>query len=105
MAVDGMAFTTQLSNGETVPVCKGGEDRHLTWDNLDEYVNLVLKARENECSKQMNALKEGFNYIFPSKLLFLLSWHDLEERVRGVTEITAAALQNVASYRNYDKKQ
>ena len=36
MGVD-LTFTTQLSNGHTVPVCDGGEEKKVLYDNVEEY--------------------------------------------------------------------
>ena len=96
-------FTTQLSNGEIVPLCQNGADKKITWENLDEYASLVVKIRTEEASKQMSAMKDGFNCILPFNKLSILSWEDLEERVRGPNEITAEALQEITEYSNCDQ--
>lgn len=93
-------FTTLLSNGETVPVCPDGEDKKVTWENLEEYITLVTQTRENEGRKQMDALKEGFNLIFPITEISLLSWSDVEERIRGPSEISVEALKSITEYEN-----
>ena len=96
-------FTTQLSNGETVPLCKYGEEKKITWDDLEEYSSLVINTRKDEASKQLNAMKDGFNCVFPLNKLSMLSWADLEERVRGPNDFTSEDLQAITRYENCDK--
>jgi hypothetical protein len=100
MFVDTMdlSFTTQLSNGETVPVCDYGDKRKVQYDEIDEYHRLILKTRADEGSKQIEAMKEGFELIFPMSILGILSWRDVEERVRGPSEISVAALKSITEY-------
>lgn len=91
-------FTTQLSNGETVPICPDGESRKVTYDDIAEYHKLILETRASEGSKQMQSMREGFEIIFPMSILGILSWKDVEERVRGPTEIAVAALKSITEY-------
>ena len=37
-----LEFTTVLSNGEQIELCKGGKDKKVTLANLQEYANSVL---------------------------------------------------------------
>lgn len=97
MAVD-ITFTTQLSDGSTVPVCPDGELKKVTYDDVEEYNELVLKTRFAECEKQMEKIREGFECIFPIGLLSLLSWKDVEARVRGPNEITVKDLKSITQY-------
>ena len=83
-----------------MPVCPDGETRKVTRDNVDEYANLVLKTRTKEASKQLKALKDGFNIIFPVNKLITLTWKDLEEKVRGPSEISVADLKSITDYSN-----
>jgi hypothetical protein len=93
-----LSFTTQLSNGVAHPVCPGGKDRKVTFDEIDEYNNLVLEARFNEGEKQIESMRKGFNIIFPTSMLGILNWKDIEERVRGPSEITIEALKSITEY-------
>ena len=65
-------FETYLSNGKCVEICPGGSDLAVTHANHQEYVDLVIKARINECQKQMEWVKEGVNYIIPLQILDFL---------------------------------
>ena len=93
-----LSYTTQLSNGETVPIIEDGENKKVTFDEVDEYHKLVIKARAEEGMKQIKALREGFEIIFPMSILGILSWRDVEERVRGPSEISVAALKSITEY-------
>ena len=95
-----ITFTTQLSSGETVPICEGGESRKVTFDDVEEYVNLVVKTRSEEGKKQMQAMREGFELVFPMSILSILNWRDVEERIRGPSEISVATLKSITEYSN-----
>jgi E3 ubiquitin-protein ligase HERC2 len=91
-------WTTQLSNGETVPVVRDGEKRQVLYEEVEEYNALVLKTRAEEGLKQMEAMKEGFEIVFPMSILTILNWRDVEERVRGPSEIGVDALKSITEY-------
>jgi E3 ubiquitin-protein ligase HERC2 len=93
-----ITWTTQLSNGETVPVVSGGSSRKVLYEELEEYHAAVLKTRAEEGKKQMDAMKEGFEIVFPMSILTILNWRDVEERVRGPSEISVAALKSITEY-------
>jgi E3 ubiquitin-protein ligase HERC2 len=93
-----LTFTTQLSNGETVPICQDGAKKYVTKENFKEYQELVIETRANEGKKQMDAMREGFEIIFPMSILPILSWRDVEERVRGPSEISVAVLKSITEY-------
>lgn len=44
-------FTTVLSNGDEIELCEGGESRQVTKESINEFCNLVIKARFNESAK------------------------------------------------------
>ena len=52
-------FTTLLSNGKEVELCIEGKNKLLTFENRKEYFDLVLKARFDECSLQVQAIRQG----------------------------------------------
>lgn len=54
-------FTTVLSNGDEVVLCEGGEEKQVRKDNIEEFIDLVLKARSMEASEQTKAIQEGIN--------------------------------------------
>ena len=76
-------FVTNLSNGNEVEVCSGGSQKKVTVENRREFVELAVKARQEEARKQLNWLMEGFNYIVPVQTFMMLTWQDLETRCVG----------------------
>jgi len=41
-------FTTLLSDGKEVELCPGGKNRQVTFDNVQEYIELIIEVRLNE---------------------------------------------------------
>lgn len=41
-------FTTVLSNGDEIPLCDDGETKKVTKENVNEFIDLVVKVRFNE---------------------------------------------------------
>jgi hypothetical protein len=93
-----LTWTTQLSNGETVPIVKDGANRQVLYEEVEEYNNLVLKTRAEEGLKQMEAIQQGFEIIFPMSNLAILNWREVEERIRGPSEISVDALKSITEY-------
>jgi E3 ubiquitin-protein ligase HERC1 len=91
-------FETYLSNGKCVEICPGGSDLAVTHANHQEYVDLVIKARINECQKQIEWVKEGVNYIIPLQILDFLTWEEVELRAVGPKEIESSALKACSEY-------
>ena len=93
-----LTYTTQLSNGETVPLIENGENIKVEHKDIDKYHKLVLKTRFEEFIPQIKAMRAGFDIIFPTKYLSLLTWQELEQRVRGPSEISVEALKSITDY-------
>jgi hypothetical protein len=96
MAID-LTFSTQLSNGDTIPICEGGEDRKVLYEDIEEYNRLVLETRFNEANLQIEKIKEGFDIVFPIGQIGLFSWKDIESRIRGPAEILTEDLRNIST--------
>jgi len=62
-------FTTYLSNGKSVELCPGGADKAVTHENYKEFIELLIQARLNESSRQMEWLREGVQYVIPLSVL------------------------------------
>lgn len=41
-------FTTMLSNKKTISLCPGGENKKVTLENYQEFIDLTVKARLTE---------------------------------------------------------
>lgn len=91
-------FTTVLSNGKTVPLVSGGEDRYVTYDDRLEYCQLVKDVRMKESEAQIAAIKEGLTQVVPQQLLALLTWQELEVKVCGSPDIPIEELKQSTKY-------
>ena len=91
-------FVTVLSNGTTVSLLSGGEEREVTYDDRLEYCQLVKERRMKETEQQIKALKDGLCMVVPNKVLSLLTWQELEEKVCGSPDIPLSALKQSARY-------
>lgn len=43
-----LKFTTTLSNGTEIELCKDGQEKSVTKANINEFINLVIKTRAEE---------------------------------------------------------
>ena len=67
-------FVTLISDGTEVEMCLGGKDKKVTLENLEEYIDLLVKTRLNEFDVQMKAIKTGISLIIPDSILYFMSW-------------------------------
>jgi len=51
-----LTFTTTLSNGDELELCAGGQEKKVTKANIEEFVELVVKARASESFEQIRAV-------------------------------------------------
>ncbi|XP_076322509.1 E3 ubiquitin-protein ligase Nedd-4-like isoform X2 [Tachypleus tridentatus] len=66
----------------------GGANIHVTQENRQEYINLVIQWRfVSRIQPQMNAFLEGFNEIIPLSLMKLFDEHELELLMCGIGKI------------------
>ena len=93
-------FTTVLSNGDEVALCEGGEQKRVTKENIDEFINLVLKARFSETTEQNKAIQDGLNKVFMGKLgaMSYLTPDAVEVRACGPKEIDVDRLKSITKY-------
>ena len=61
-------FTTLLSNGDLVTLCENGHDKLVEKGNIEEFNDLVLKARSSEADKQVKAIQVGMNTVLMGNL-------------------------------------
>ncbi|CAI2362161.1 unnamed protein product [Moneuplotes crassus] len=93
-------WTTQLSNGETVTLCEDGGDKQVKFEEVEDYHKKVIDTRLNEANKQAKAVKQGFEFIFPTFCLGIFSWNEVETRVVGPRKIATASLKSITDYSN-----
>jgi len=95
-------FTTVLSNGEEIELCKDGESRKVTKATIDEFIDLVIKARFNEATEQVKAIQSGLDQVFSGNLglISYLTPDAIEARACGPKEIDMDRLKSISSYPN-----
>ncbi|CAI2359604.1 unnamed protein product [Moneuplotes crassus] len=93
-----LTWTTQLSNGDTIPLCSNGEDKKVLYEEVDEYHKQVIKARIDEFNEQFESIREGFDIIFPTSHLRILNWRFIELKVTGPTIISTDDLKSITYY-------
>lgn len=89
---------TTISDGTEVELVPGGKNRVLTKENANEFVQLVLQKRLNECEKQLKAIKAGIGMVFPTFLMKLYTWKELEYKVCGKPSIDLHHLRAISKY-------
>lgn len=67
-------FVTKLSDGSQVELLPGGANKDVTFENVSEFVDLVIQARLDESKAQARAIRKGFNHVVPVGMLSLFSW-------------------------------
>lgn len=94
-----MNFTTILSSGEEFELCKDGKSKRVNFENISEYIDLMIKARFYECKTQIKHIKKGIDITFDSNYLRLLGWKDLQYKVVGEETIDVERLKEITTYR------
>ena len=97
-----LKFTTILSNGDEVNLKPGEEVEQVTKVNLQEYLDLVLKARFNEAREQIEAMRDGLKLVFSTKLmpvLQIMDWELIETRACGEKTVDIDKLKKITTFR------
>lgn len=77
------AWVTTLSDGTKIELKENGEDEYVSEKDAKKFINLSLSTRFQENKAQMDAIRTGFDVVFPSEVARILNWEDVESRVRG----------------------
>lgn len=96
-------FETDLSSGKKVNLCEGGSSKLVTSKNVEEFIELVLKARFNESHQQIKWIQEGMHAIVPRNILNMLSWTEVEARAVGDKDLDPETLKKITQYHNCNK--
>eukprot|EP00455_Lapot_gusevi_P055091 TRINITY_DN8933_c0_g1_i1.p1 TRINITY_DN8933_c0_g1~~TRINITY_DN8933_c0_g1_i1.p1 ORF type:complete len:1260 (+),score=500.66 TRINITY_DN8933_c0_g1_i1:503-3781(+) len=80
-------FTTVSTDGREIQLKPDGHNIPVTWQNRQEFVQLVEQYRLNEFKAQVDAIRRGLATIVPIQLLPMFSWQELELMVCGSREI------------------
>jgi hypothetical protein len=65
---------------------------------VDEFIKLTLEKRLGEFDLQMKAIKEGIELIFPTSILFFLTWQEIDKRACGAKTIDVELLMSITKY-------
>lgn len=98
-------FTTVLSNGEEVELCKDGQAQRVTKTNIEEFIALVIKARFSEATEQIKAIQQGIDKVFMGNLgsICYLTPDAVEARACGAKEIDMDRLKSITVYSSCDE--
>lgn len=76
-------FVVQLSDKTRFPLLKAGEQTEVNPSNRSEFIRLAERARLEEASLQLKAIRRGIADVVPLPLLSLCTSDDLQTRVCG----------------------
>ena len=95
-------FTTVLSNGDEINLCENGDTRKVRKTDIEEFIDLVVKARFNEASEQNKAIQSGIDAVFQGKLghISYLNHDAIETRACGSKKIETERLRSITIYPN-----
>ena len=94
-------WTVKSSAGHMVPLCPGGTDKKVKWENRQEYVDSAIAYRLSESDLQTNAVRRGLSTIVPQHLLTVFTWRELEEMVCGTCEMDIDLLRSMTNYKSF----
>jgi len=80
-----------------------GASTPLTFDNVDEWAELVIKTRLHEADEQLKLVKQGLATVVPVDLLSLWTGHELEHEVCGSSSIDVDILKRHVHYDGYEE--
>jgi len=95
----GLTYTTSLSDGVTkVELRPGGGRIPVRFESRWQYAMEVVRARFQETSLQMDAIRRGLYSIIPRYALSLLSWNELRLKICGEPSLDLAYLKKRTVY-------
>ena len=99
-SVVGSSFVTRLTDNSEVELKTNGKSIKVTFENRKEYIQLVEEARLKESLIQIEAVRTGLFKVMPEFLLKLYSWHEIEDKLCGKTEVSISFLKGLTKYIN-----
>ena len=97
-------WSTRLSDGEEVEIIKGGKEKPVKYAEIDDYIKQTLETRYQEAERQMQAIRKGFEIIFPTTVMGILTAREVEYRIIGPTEIDIEQLKKLTTYQSCDEE-
>lgn len=97
VSVEDLALTFTLPGYPNIEFRKGGSDIAVTINNLDQYVQLVIEWLVREgVRRQMEALREGFECVFPLTQLHVFYPEELEQLFCGSSDSSQWDMKQLA---------
>ncbi|NXP18344.1 HECD3 ligase, partial [Scytalopus superciliaris] len=96
-----LTYTTVLSDQRMVELIPNGSNTVVCYEDRKEFIRLVQKARLEESKEQIAAMRAGLLRVVPQPVLDLLTWQQMEKRICGDPEITAAELQKFIKFEDF----
>ncbi|NXL69801.1 HECD3 ligase, partial [Leptocoma aspasia] len=96
-----LTYTTVLSDQRMVELIPNGSNTAVRYEDRKEFIHLVQKARLEESKEQIAAMRAGLLRVVPQPVLDLLTWQQMEKRICGDPEITAAELQKFIKFDDF----
>lgn len=97
-AFENETFTTHDSTGKLVELIENGKEIPVTFENAQEYSNLIEKYRLNEGKLIYDLLRKGMSAVIPMDLLNMFSWRQVETLVCGAADIDVEILKVKTEY-------
>ncbi|XP_060940191.1 E3 ubiquitin-protein ligase HECTD3-like [Limanda limanda] len=98
-----LVYSTLQSDGQMVDLIPGGSNVVVRYEDRNEFVRLVQKARLDESKMQIAAMQAGLLKVVPQAVLDLLTWQEAEKKVCGDPEISVEALRQNTRYMDLEQ--
>ena len=98
-----LTFTVSAWGGTTVDLTPGGGSKFITWENLQEYCDLVEQYRLREMQTVGQAINRGLRTQLPPAMLCLMRGDELERRVCGNPNVDVDLLKSATDYSSYSE--
>jgi hypothetical protein len=97
-------FTIKLSDDTTTELLPRGTSTKVTFERRFEYIELALKTRIEESTRQTEAIIKGLTQIIPGPYLKCITNKDLEIHICGTKEVDFKLLKKNTIYSGGLKK-
>jgi hypothetical protein len=87
-----------LSDGTEIELVKDGKSKQVTFQNREDFIQLVIQTRLYEAKTQIRWLREGLAQMIPDSCLSLMRWFELEKLVCGSPEVDIEFLKDNTNY-------
>ena len=84
-----------------VELIKDGRNIKVTFENLEEYINLAKSIKIKEIETQMEFIKKGLYSVIDKEILQILKWNNLEEMVCGKNKLNIKDFKKHTVYTGY----